>query len=108
MKIEDKSFENTDALNQKLFHSIHSLDSRTTDTQIEVFFSKILYFWVWADKLGRKCLVHLGYFQPIYQHPFWYMFSINQPLFLQKTKPLYPSICFDLGFEFGMQRIYVL
>jgi hypothetical protein len=38
------------------------------------------------------------YFRPIYQHPFWCsaasslsMFSINQPLFLQKTKPLYPN-----------------
>ena len=29
------------------------------------------------------------------------MFSIIQPLFLQKTKPIY------LGFEFGQQRIRV-
>ena len=35
------------------------------------------------------------------------MFSINQPLFLQKTKPLYPApnIYLGLGFEFWPQRI---
>ena len=37
------------------------------------------------------------------------MFSINQPLFLQKTKPLYPNpnIYLGLGFEFEytLQRI---
>ena len=27
-----------------------------------VFFSKIPNFWAWADKLGRKYLVHLGIF----------------------------------------------
>ena len=34
-----------------------------------------------------------------------FMFSINQPLFLQKYKPLYPNIYLGLGFEFGPQRI---
>ena len=35
------------------------------------------------------------------------MFSINQPLFLQKNKPLHPNpnIYLGLGFEFGPQRI---
>jgi hypothetical protein len=42
---------------------------------------------IWADKF-------LGSFRPIYKHPFWYcqsqmspfsMFSIIQPLFLQKN-----------------------
>jgi hypothetical protein len=35
------------------------------------------------------------------------MFSINQPLFLQKTKPLYqnPKYLFGIGFEFEPQRI---
>jgi hypothetical protein len=33
------------------------------------------------------------------------MFSINQPLFLQKTKRLYPNIYLELGFESGPQRI---
>ena len=41
-------------------------------TPRESFFSKILNFWAWADILGRKFLRHLGYFQPDYQHPFWY------------------------------------
>ena len=43
-------------------------------------------------QFGQISLGHSGYFWPIYQHPFWYcesMFSINQPLFLQKTKPSY-------------------
>ena len=54
MKIENKSCENKDALNQKLFHSIYSLDPRTTDTERELFFEN------GADKLSRKCLGHLG------------------------------------------------
>jgi hypothetical protein len=37
------------------------------------------------------------------------MFSINQPLFQQKIKPLYPNPNIYLGlgfeFEFGLQRI---
>ena len=46
--------------------------------------------------MGRYILRHFGYFGPIYQHsaPAFgsvgslSMFSINQPLFLQKTKIL--------------------
>ena len=62
-----------------------------------VVFLKILDFWVWADKLGRKFGGHFGYFRPNYQHPFWYSESLVhvQPIFLQKLK-LY---------EFGPQRI---
>ena len=62
-------------------------------TPRESFSKKILNFWASVDILG-----HLGYFWPIYQHPAHYgtvspmsMFSINQPLFLQNTKPLYPN-----------------
>ena len=44
----------------------------------EILFLKIPKFWDWTDKLGRKLWGHLEYFGPI---------SINQPLFLQKTKP---------------------
>ena len=33
-------------------------------------------FWAWADNLGRYILGHLGYFQPIYQRPFWYCESL--------------------------------
>ena len=33
------------------------------------------------------------------------MFSIIQPLFPQKTKPLYPNIYLGLEFEFLLQRI---
>ena len=40
-------------------------------TPRESFFSKIPNFWAWADKLGRKILGHLGYFQRNYQPPFW-------------------------------------
>ena len=58
---------------------------QTTDTQKELFFKNL-------ELSGWNFLRHLGYFRPDYQHPFWYcesMFSIIQPLFLQKTKPLY-------------------
>ena len=34
------------------------------------FFIEIPNFWAWADNLGRYVLGHLGYFRPIYQHPF--------------------------------------
>ena len=91
MKIENKSCENTDALNQRLFHSIHSLDPRTTDTQ-----RKSQTFGLgqtnWAENFGgiwgifgRFISTHFGTVGSLS------MFSINQPLFLQKTKPLYPN-----------------
>ena len=62
-------------------------------------------FWAWTDNMGRYILGHLGYFWPIYQHPFWYceslvhVFHFGQPLFLQKTKPLYqnPKYLFGIG-----------
>ena len=75
------------------------------------FFIEIPNVWTWTDNLGRYILGHFGYFWPIYQHPFWSMFTINQSLFLQKTKPLYanPKYLFGIGiFEFGPQRIWEL
>ena len=66
---------------------------------------------IWADKFwgiwgifGRFISTHFGTESPLS------MFFINQPLFLQKTKPvcLYihiPNIYLGLGFEFGPQRI---
>ena len=51
-------------------------------------FIKILNFWAWADKFwgiwgisGRFISTYFGTVSPLS------MFSINQPLFLQKTKP---------------------
>ena len=54
--------------------SLHSLDM-TTDygRSMKPFFIKISNFWAWADNLGRY---NLGYFRPIYQHPFWYCESL--------------------------------
>ena len=60
------------------------------------FFIKIPNFWawqtIWADKFwgiwgifGQFISTHFGTVGPLS------MFSINQPLFLQKTKPLYPN-----------------
>ena len=51
-------------------------------TPNEAFFIEIQNFWVWADKLGPLS-----------------MFSIIQPLFLQKKTKL--TIFGELGFEFG-------
>ena len=59
------------------------------------FFIEIPNFWDWADKwadkfwdiwgiFGRNISTHFGTVSPLY------MFSNIQPLFLQKTKPLYP------------------
>ena len=79
----------------------------------ESFFSKIPNFWAWADKSGPTFFGNLGYFQQNYKHPFWYCkslvhVSINQPLFFQKTKPLYSNPKYL--FEFGPQshRVFVV
>ena len=63
-------------------------------TPKEAFFIEIQNFGVWADKLGRLIMGHLGYFLPNYQHYFWYSESLvhvfhYSTIILQKTKPLY-------------------
>ena len=52
----------------------------------------------WADKFwdiwgifGQTISTHFGTVSPLS------MFSINQPLFLQKTKPLYPNPKYSFG-----------
>jgi hypothetical protein len=65
-------------------------------TPNEAFFIEISNFWAWADNLGKLVLWHFGIFgQFITTHcgavsplP---IFSTNQPLFLQKNKPLNPN-----------------
>ena len=66
---------------------------RVTDygRPMKPFFIEIQKFWAWADKFwgiwgtfGRTISTHFGTVSPLS------MFSIIQPLFLQKTKPLYP------------------
>ena len=56
--------------------------------------------WAWADKcwgiFGQTIGTHFGAVSPLS------MFSIIQPLCLQKTKP---NIYLGLGFELGQQRI---
>ena len=62
-----------------LIHSSWTLFSsqpRTTDAQWSLLFIKITNFWAWADNLGKYILGHLGHFQLIYQHPFWYCESL--------------------------------
>ena len=72
------------------------------------FLIEIQKFRAWADKFwgiwgifGQFISTHFGTVTPLS------MFSINQPLFLQKTKPLYPNLKYylGLGFEFVPQRI---
>ena len=69
---------------------------RTTDAQWSIFTSKSRTFGLgqtnWADKFwgiwgifGQTISTHFGTVSPLS------MFSIIQPLFLQKTKPLYPN-----------------
>ena len=67
------------------------------------FFIEIPNFRAWADKFwgiwgifGRTISTHFGRVSPLS------MFSIIQPSFLQRTKPLYPLII-RMGFEFGPQ-----
>ena len=97
------------------FTNFEYLAPRTTDAQWSLFSLKSRTFGLgqtnWADKFwgiwvifGRTIGTHFGTVSPLA------MFSIIQPLFLQKTKPSYlyiriPNIYFGLGFEFGSQRI---
>ena len=79
----------------KKYADVSLLPSTDWGRPMKQFFIKIKNFWAWADKVSKLILGHLVYFWPKYQHPFWYseslvMFFIIQPLFLQKTKPLYP------------------
>ena len=64
------------------------------------FFIEIHNFWAWADKfwvildiLGQTSSTHFGAVNSLS------MFFIIQPLFLQKTKPLYqhPIYLFGIG-----------
>ena len=59
-------------------------------------------FWgVFGQTKKLNNSTHFGTVSPLS------MFSIIQPLFLQKTKTLYPhpKHLFGMGFEFGSQRI---
>ena len=49
-------------------------------TSRESFFSKILNFWAWADKLGGNLGGQFGCFQPTY----WHYFGTVSPLFMGK------------------------
>ena len=70
------------------------LRARTTDAQWNLFFIKIQNFWAWQtnsgviliwDIFGQTISTHFGTVNSMS------MFSIIQPLFLQKTKPLHPD-----------------
>ena len=80
---------------RKVFDSIVAI----TDygRPMKPFFTKIPNFGAWSDK---------GFFGMNCQHPIWYsavsplsMFSITQPLFLQKTKLSFshPKYQFGIG-----------
>ena len=68
-----------------------------TVSPLSMFFIKIQNFWACADKFwviwgifGRFISTHFG-------TESLSMISINQPLFLQKTKPLYPNPKYGIG-----------
>ena len=66
------------------------------------FFIEIQNFWAWADKLGGQIgqiySGAFGVFSAELSAPMS-MFSIIQPLFLQKTKLLYPRPKHLFGIE---------
>ena len=88
-----------------LFHAHRSyMSTRTTDAQWSLFSLKSRTFGFgqtnWANEFwgiwgtfGRTISTHFGAVSPLS------MFSIIQPLFLQKTKPLYthPKYLFGIG-----------
>ena len=75
--------------------------------QMKPFFIKITNFWAWADKfLGLwAILAHLS--APILGYSESMLF-INQPIFLQKTKTIYPSpkYLFGIRIRFWATKIY--
>ena len=53
---------------------------------MKLFFIKISKFWTWADTFWGIWGIFGQFISPLS------IFSINQPLFLQKTKPFYIQI----------------
>jgi hypothetical protein len=99
-----------------LFLVVHCCRARTTDAPLKPFSLKYQTFGlgqtIWEDEFwcifGRFIRTHFVAVSLLS------MFSINQPLFPQKTEPLnrnpkylfgIPNIYLGLGFEFGPQRI---
>ena len=89
--------------------SLFSLTITSTDygRAMKPFFIKIPNFWAWADKFwgiwgifGRFISTQFGTVSSLS------MFSIDQPLFLQKTKPLYPNpkIFWDWDLNLGCKE----
>ena len=85
-------------MNETLFF-LSFLNAVTMDygRQVKPFFSEISNFWAWADKFwgiwgifSQTISTHFGTLSPLS------MFSINQPLFLQK-KPLYLHLNYLFG-----------
>ena len=69
---------------------------------MQPFFIKIPHFLGLGRQFGQIILGHLGYFRQIYQHHFGTVSplskpSINQTLFLQKMKSLYPHPKYQFG-----------
>ena len=77
---------------------IYIFISTVTDygRQMKPFFIEIPNFWVWTD--GRYILGDLGFISTYFGtvSPLS-LFSINQPLFLQETEPLYPNPKYSFG-----------
>ena len=95
---------------QKYMNQLHNRDllyiffPRTTDAQGSIFSLKFRTFGLgqtnWADTFwgiwsifGQTISTHFGTVSPLS------MFSIIQPLFQQKTKPLYPNPNYFFGIE---------
>ena len=82
-------------------YSIGNMEKATEyGRPMKPFFIKVPNFWAWADTFWGVWGVfkwfistHFGTVSPLS------MVSINQPLFLQKTKPLYlnPKYLFGIG-----------
>ena len=87
---------NNDWLSSQLPNALPKVEPRTTNVQWSLFSLKSRTFGLgqtnWADKFwgvwgifSQTNSTHFGTVSPLS------MFSIIQPLFLQKTKPLYPQ-----------------
>ena len=91
----------TDVIDWKIIHGLR--------TPNEAFFHWNPELLGLGRQIRQKILGYLGYFRPNVSGPILvqWVLSIIQPLFLQKTKPLYPhpKYFLGLGFEFGRQRI---
>ena len=87
-------------MSQKTLISNHGLRTPKEAPELLGLGRQISHWSIWGI-FGRTISTHFG---AVYPSPLS-TFSITQPLFLQKTKPLYPHHDWGLGFTQGIRNL---